>query len=46
MIILKAFPPKPPLVLFHIHGRNIKMEVVNPETLDRQGLVDLSNEMK
>ena len=43
---LQSFSTQTSLVFFHIHGKSIKMEVVNPETLDRQDLVDLLNEMK
>jgi len=32
---LKGFTTQSAVVFFHIHGRSLKMEVVNPETLDR-----------
>ena len=32
---LKSFTAQSAVVFFHIHGRSLKMEVVNPETLDR-----------
>ena len=32
---LKAFTPQHAVAFFHVHGRSLKLEVVNPDTLDR-----------